>query len=308
MYVLYDPSTYPLSSALTIWSKRHGVVTELCWGQFRLRLEEVGAVWYRRPSEFRLPARLLPKEQNWLRMECNHVFRSVWANLNALWVNEPRRNAEASLKIHQLATAGRIGFEIPRFVVTNDVREAEAFVRSVPGQVVAKVLAEPYVTYGDSVRLLYTHLLSQKDVDQLESVRFGPTFLQEFVTKAMDVRVTVIGTAVFAVGIMSRHDPVGRIDFRRANIFELPHEKVTLPKKVEAACRQLVRAFGLRFGAIDLLLTPDGKYFFLEINPNGQWYWLELAAGVPLTKALCDLLARPLVGVRRRTRSVKKTR
>jgi len=46
----------------------------------------------------------------------------------------------------------------------------------------------------------------------------------------------------------------------------------------------------LSFGAIDLLLTPTGEYVFLEINPNGQWYWLELITGIPLTNAMCDVL------------------
>ena len=51
----------------------------------------------------------------------------------------------------------------------------------------------------------------------------------------------------------------------------------------------LVKALGLCFGAIDLVLTPDGRYVFLEINPSGQWEWIESLTGLPISEALCDL-------------------
>jgi len=107
----------------------------------------------------------------------------------------------------------------------------------------------------------------------------------------MDVRVTVIGDSVFAAGIESTYLDGARIDFRRAEIFDLPHQYLELPNKVKMGCLDLVRQLGLRFGAIDLLLTSEGEYVFLEINPNGQWLWIEWVIGVPLTRTLCDLLA-----------------
>jgi hypothetical protein len=59
---------------------------------------------------------------------------------------------------------------------------------------------------------------------------------------------------------------------------------------MEDACIRLVKQLGLEFGAIDLILRPDGEYVFLEINPNGQWLWLEPASGLPFTDTLADLL------------------
>ena len=54
----------------------------------------------------------------------------------------------------------------------------------------------------------------------------------------------------------------------------------------------LVRRLGLHYGTIDMVLTPDGRYVFLEINPNGQYLWIEKQSGLPITEAVCDLLAR----------------
>jgi MvdD pre-ATP grasp domain/RimK-like ATP-grasp domain len=294
---IYDPAAYPASSAVTLESTAGGVRSLLSWDDCDLDLAQVKSVWYRRPGDFVLSDQLLPEEERWVRSECGHCLRSVWDGMRSLWVSDPRAIRRASLKGVQLRTAMEMGFRVPRFIVTNDVDRASTFLASRPGGVVVKVLTNPAILRQQRFAMLYTHLITEKDQDHLASIRFGPTFLQEFIEKAMDVRVTVIGAKLFAVGIQSTYVEEGRIDFRRAEIYDLPHTVLTLPERVHSLCIDLVRFLGLTFGAIDLILTPDGEYFFLEINPNGQWAWLELVTGIPLVKTLCDFLAQGLDGV-----------
>ena len=52
----------------------------------------------------------------------------------------------------------------------------------------------------------------------------------------------------------------------------------------------MVERLGLCYGAIDMILTPDGRYVFIEINPNGQYLWIEQETGLPISAAICDLL------------------
>ncbi len=47
---------------------------------------------------------------------------------------------------------------------------------------------------------------------------------------------------------------------------------------------------GLFFGALDFAVTPGGRWVFFEVNPNGQWHWLAVKAGVPLVEAMADAL------------------
>ncbi|MDQ3698554.1 MAG: hypothetical protein M3373_11110 [Gemmatimonadota bacterium] len=63
-----------------------------------------------------------------------------------------------------------------------------------------------------------------------------------------------------------------------------------LPEKVEALCVELLTELNLCFGAIDIVRAPDGEYVFLEINPNGQWAWVEERTGLPISDAIADLL------------------
>jgi hypothetical protein len=286
---VFDLSAYPGASTLTVDSSASGTRASLSWGGSDLDLNTVSSVWYRRPGRFSLPQNLEPGESEWLRAECNHLFRGLWNTLQARWVSAPDAVRRAGLKLLQLDLAAALGFVLPRFTVTNSPDRAAAFIGSCTDGAIVKVLSSPLVRYPERAATLYTHLITDQDHEVIDSVRFGPTFLQEFVRKAMDVRVTVIGEQLFAVGIKPISD-AARVDFRRAEIYDLPHVSIDLPPALQVRSLKLVKSLGLRFGAIDLLLTPDGEYVFLEINPNGQWYWLEWVTGIPLTSAMCDLL------------------
>ena len=68
------------------------------------------------------------------------------------------------------------------------------------------------------------------------------------------------------------------------------HEAIELPADIVDKCRALTKALDLRYGAIDLIADRDGRYWFLEINPNGQWAWIERRTGLPLASAIVDEL------------------
>jgi glutathione synthase/RimK-type ligase-like ATP-grasp enzyme len=289
---LFDPSTYPSSSVATVRSTRRGLQQLLLWNEFELDLSDVKSVWYRRPGDFDLSDQLLPGEQKWLHSECSHLFRAMWNGMHSLWISDPSAIRAASLKLIQLKVAIEMGFDVPQFVVTNEVDTAREFISSCHDGAVLKVLADPVLLGQHGVGMFFTHLVSRGDLDKIDSVRFGPTFLQAFVEKSMDVRVTVFGEKLFAIGIQTAGVEIARIDFRRAHAYDLPHVEIVLPENINTLCIELVKRLGLNFGAIDLLLTPDGRYVFLEINPNGQWYWLEWMTGVPMTKSLCDMLSK----------------
>lgn len=291
-FLCYDPASFPSRSSVTIESTTQGVHGFLCSPEFTLDLNDVRGIWYRRPGDFVFLDGLTLEEDKWLREECSHFFRGLWGTcLRARWISNPDAIRAASIKAKQLAIATAMGFSVPRFIITNDIDRASQFFASCAAGAIVKVLAAPSLLYTQRAGTLYTHFVTEKDMEWLSAIRFGPTFLQEYVDKALDIRVTVIGKKIFAFGIHSRYSDEARIDFRRAKIYTLPHSIIELPIGLSTLCIDLVRCLGLSFGAIDLLLTPDGRYVFLEINPNGQWYWLEEITGAPLTSALCDSLA-----------------
>jgi glutathione synthase/RimK-type ligase-like ATP-grasp enzyme len=128
--------------------------------------------------------------------------------------------------------------------------------------------------------------------DDFDDVALAPVILQDEIAKRSDIRVTMVDTDVFAVSIESQGSPETTTDWRRPAASDLPMSSIMLPRSVEHACLNLLHALGLRFGAIDLVHSRDGEYYFLEINPTGQWGWLEVQLGLPISNSIAAALAK----------------
>jgi biotin carboxylase len=236
--------------------------------------------------------------------ETAHVLDDLWHALPCAWVpGPPAAIRRAEYKFTQLGAAHRAGFEAPDTLTTNDPEAFFAFRADHPGAMIAKpagpsMLRQPGQPNAGYMKASgYTALVSRGDLGYASALRRAPVTFQPYVEKRSEIRATVIGDRVLAVEIDSQANHRTRIDWRRYDRAHTPYRAHRLPEAIERSCLALARRLGLRYGAIDLILTPEGRYVFLEINPNGQFGWLEESAGLPLHDALCDLLvgldARP---------------
>ena len=105
------------------------------------------------------------------------------------------------------------------------------------------------------------------------------------------MRPTIVGKQLFTASIDSQQLPQARSDWRRRGIALLKQWKhYQLPPAIETKLLKLMNYFGLNYGAIDLILTPDERYVFLEVNPVGEFFWLELYANLPISQAIAEIL------------------
>lgn len=105
------------------------------------------------------------------------------------------------------------------------------------------------------------------------------------------MRATVVGTRAFTAAIDSGAKARADDDWQRegaALVEEWEHHQ--LPPDTESKLLRLADEFGLNYGAADFILTPDGRHVFLEINPAGEFFWLEQRPGLPISAALADVL------------------
>jgi glutathione synthase/RimK-type ligase-like ATP-grasp enzyme len=121
----------------------------------------------------------------------------------------------------------------------------------------------------------------------LDSVALAPNIFQPYVSKAAELRCVVIGEKIFSARIDSQANASTSKDWRGGD-YQL--EPFSLPERVEASILRLVDSFGINFASLDMILTPEGEFVFLELNPNGQWLWLEQDLGLPLVANMADLL------------------
>ncbi|MGH3829560.1 MAG: MvdC/MvdD family ATP grasp protein [Pseudonocardiaceae bacterium] len=253
----------------------------------RLDLDRVHAVWYRSPEAYRMPPELSPTEAHHARVEAKYGLGGVLASLPGLWCNHPSRVADAAYKPVQLVRAAAAGLAVPDTLITNEPNAVREF--AADGATVTKLVGGMAIDEEGVRKNVYTRLLEEGDFTDLRGVEHSTHLFQRWVPKARECRVTVIGPNITAAAITAG-SPQGYVDYR-TDYDNLSCELVDPPERVIAGIRLLMTGFGLVFGALDFVITPAGEWVFLEINPTGQYGFIEHATGAPLSAQLADLLA-----------------
>ncbi len=220
--------------------------------------------------------------------EAYTAFHGLFEAMNALWVNPPALDASASHKPYQLALAQRLGLDIPQTMMTSDPDAAHEFWRACDGDVIYKQFMALPDAWSETRRLGEAETQLADD-----AIRLAPVIFQRRVAAVADLRVTIIGDEIFAAAVDVR-ELAYDVDVRlNLNAKHTAHD---LPDDVAAMLRALMQRLGLVYGAIDLRLTEDGRYVFLEINPAGQFLYVEQQTGQPIAAALAACLADGLSG------------
>jgi glutathione synthase/RimK-type ligase-like ATP-grasp enzyme len=262
-------------------------------GKHLIAGSDISAVWWRLKPGPDWPGH--DPEQFVMRVfrerEWQHALEGLEAALpSARWVNPRSASRTARQKAWQLREAMRVGFAIPPTVMSNDPAMVAEQVQSWGESAIYK----PFTTYFPSAdQAVFTSRIDSSLIKSSEeSIRLAPGIFQALIEKAYELRITVVGEAVFAVRIESQQSTSTRIDWRR-DYDALTYSAVILPPAIEKDLLKLQKELGLVFGAYDFIVTPSGDYIFLEVNPVGQWLWLEDAVGVGISRALAELLAQP---------------
>lgn len=288
----FDAARFPAEAAVSLRysaGSDHGCLLRV--GDELVDLATIRAAWYRRPKApaaheqiLHGPTRLAVAE------ECEHFVFDLWNTLDCLWVPGPLHVLKRWRKASLLRAAAAIGFEIPPTLISNSPSDLLEFYRQHRGQIVSKRVALSSFATGDSPFCRYTEPVTTRDIGYASALKYCPMIFQAYVRKRFELRVTVVGEEVFAAEIRSQKSNHARHDWRRFDHYQTPHLPHHLPDVLAQRCVELVQRAGLCYGAIDMVLTPDDRYVFLELNPNGQYLWIELATGLPISDAICDLL------------------
>ena len=243
-------------------------------------------VWYRRPERLRGDLLDDTPEGRFVYGEWAEALEGFFGHIpHERWMNHPSRNVGASHKIEQLTTARTLGFRVPDTLVTQDERKLRAFFSKHCGKVIVKPLARGYVERPDGGvdSLVYTNQVRESHLETLDDLPASPTLFQECIDKSLDVRITVVDGHVHAVTLTAQEpDGTQRCDVRRNNMEDVEYEEIVLPAEIAEKVRTLMRRYGLRFAAIDMAIGTDRTWYCFEVNPNGQWAWLDLAAGTDI--------------------------
>jgi MvdD family ATP-grasp ribosomal peptide maturase len=294
--IRFDTDRYPTEVRLSAYCDRDAERLTLTDGEGEFDLREVTAVWHRRLNfGARLPMTLDRQLRDASLTETRAAARGLLASLKAFRLDAVEHIRHAENKQAQLQAARTLGLEIPRTLTTNDPAAARDFARSCESGMVTKMLSS-FAVYEEGRELVvFTNPVKSEDLADLSGLRLCPVTFQEMIPKALELRTTVVGRRVMSAAVDSQASARAAHDWRRDGLRIMrdwrPYD---LPREVEEIILRLMDYFGLNYGAIDIIVTPDGRHVFLEINPAGEFFWLERYTGLPISDAIADvLLERP---------------
>ncbi|SDN66558.1 ATP-grasp ribosomal peptide maturase [Actinacidiphila guanduensis] len=256
-------------------------------GRRSLDLAAVRSVYYRRPTRPRFPEGMSPEARKVAETEARWGFGGLLSALPCRWLPPPGKAADAEYKPLQLRVAAEAGLSVPRTLITNDPAAAGDFADMIGGPVVYKPFFHVRGTMRGRTAAVYANIVRRDDLAAADIATTAHLF-QEWVPKAYEVRLTAVGGRMFAAEIHADSE-AGRIDWR-SDYESHTYQVCSPPSDVACGVLKVLDRLGLPYGAFDFVVTPDGEWRFLEVNPSGQYGFIEQATRLPITAAICDYL------------------
>lgn len=269
-----------------------------------LSSKEVISVWERRPNSPVLPEinnekiKLVVEDEaneltKWIRhffINCRMIGSSVWDRPNE---SKLRQMDLASRVINEL----RSEIKLPHTLLTNSKKDLEQFSNN-KKEIVLKPISADGLMLDDKLEIPFTsRKVNSKNINVItqDDLELCPSFMQEYVEKNYELRITVIGEKILCCKIDSQKLPKGngREDWREGYEHGLSEveEWIDCPDEIQEFIILYMQKMNLNFGCFDFIYAKNNSFYFLECNPNGQWMWLEEDLGIPISESIANFLA-----------------
>lgn len=193
-------------------------------------------------------------------------------------------------KILNLLEASKVGLEIPKTIVTNNRKSLLEFIEKGKRYITKSINQSPSLETDD----FYYHGEGtfELNFDEVSEV-FAPSLVQEYIEKEIEIRTFFIEENYYSMAIFSQNDEKTKIDFRNYNQSK-PNRNIPfiLPDDIVNKLKIFAKKMDYNTGSFDLILTPKGKYIFLEINPMGQYDWVSQDCNYYIDKKIAELLIK----------------
>lgn len=239
------------------------------------------------------------------RRRCNAMRESEWrATLSYLsqsgeytYLNDHRARA-GMVKPVQQRVAAQLGLKTPPSIVTTNHKDVVIFANE-HRTLITKSLGGHRVLFNDQEgrlpEVVMTMACEAEDIISASpgSIQALPHFFQKRIAKDYETRVFVHEGEAHAFRVESQVIPQTKVDWRYGSTF-LPFEPCEAPEAIKKACQAFLRRFSLFYGSFDFIVDPDGEWWFLECNQDGQWIWLDNACDHEITRTFAAAIARRL--------------
>lgn len=243
-------------------------------------MSEIDVLWWRRVNQPQIGIDTIPDpvaqelvDREWQAA----TFGIVMDSFPGVFVNNPLADAMAGNKIYQLSVASRSGFRVPKTLVSQIPEKIRAFCHELGGSVIVKKLV------GSVQRPLATLLLTLEDLDDDDEIRMCPSIYQERINGDRHLRVCCFGDRVLAAEIKT-----DILDWRRD--MSVDFRPFALESRISDSVVALIKSLGLQMGIMDMMITHDDQLVWIELNPQGQFLFIEGKCGMDITNPFVDFL------------------
>jgi MvdD family ATP-grasp ribosomal peptide maturase len=291
----FNTDQFPTEVKLDLTCSHNAGQGRLTTEQGCLAFDDVTAVWYRRIRiGQQIPTTMEAQLRHASVQESRRSVNGMLVSLKAFHLDPVVNIRRAEHKPLQLQIAQEIGLDVPRTLTTNNPETVREFAQTCKQGIITKMLTSFAIYEADQEKVVYTNPVSESDLENLEGLQFCPMTFQENIPKALELRITIVGNAVFAAAVDSQKLEKSHHDWRRQGVALLyDWQPYSLPATIEQKLLMLMERLHLNYGAVDIILTPDNRYVFLEVNPCGEFFWLDLLPELPISEAIAQLLLRP---------------
>lgn len=291
--IRFDVDLYPLQNKLSTVFQDGEWVSILETQEVKYRLDDISAIWYRRAYNIgkglrdELEAKFYGAAMGEIR---NTIFGFI-ESVDVYSLGKPSVYRRLDSKEEQLKVADKIGLKIPETCLTNNPEEAKKFILK-HQNVVAK-MQTGFAIYEDGVEnVVFTNVVSEDRLEELDSLLYCPMQFQKMIEKKKELRVTIVGRDVYAFEVDSQQFEDSKVDWRKDGVNLIDKwVRTELPADVEEKLLELLDVYNVDYGAIDIIVSPEDEYFFIEINAAGEFFWLDnLTEENLISKSIADVL------------------
>lgn len=293
-FIVWDPGSFPSASTIVMSVRSEGSdVSFSLQDGHRVCTKDITCIWYRRPSRATPLSSLDTRVSEYVTRDSEGFLQDFYDCFSGRWIpGPPWILAKAAHKLSALILASKLGFTIPPTVAGNDPDCVCDLFNEFEGRIISKRVGAPMLRAIQDDFVRYTEFVTTNDMNAVSTVQYCPSIFQKYVDKTVEIRVTVVGHTAFAAEIGSQATAHTRYDWRKFDDYATPYKSHNIPTKILDKCIHMTHTLGLTFSAIDLIVDRNGNYVFVELNPNGQYLWIEEFTGLPISTAVANLLIR----------------
>lgn len=197
------------------------------------------------------------------------IWEKVINKINVIWGNP------LGLKLNRMSILELVGSNkilIPKYIATNNKNDLNKFLENTSSKL---ILPKPFSEGIDYIKndehyFYYTNVLNKNSIEKLIEDNFAISLFMEYINKDIDVRVFYFNEVFYTSAIINTDDEINKYDWRKSGneIRVLPYK---LPEKIEKKLLKIIKLLNINNCSIDMIRGIDKKYYFLEINIEGQF-------------------------------------